>query len=86
VNNVRLESSNFCDDSRTEGQRQRNLLIPGAREAAGMKSKTLPYYFVGISIPLSIQPPEPGQQQRTAEKNRRGTHLHEPISLAPWNS
>jgi len=46
VNNVRLESSNFSDDSRTEGQRQRNLLIPGAREAE-IKSKRVGhcYYY-----------------------------------------
>lgn len=34
MNNVRLESSNFSDDSRAQRQRERNLLIPGAREAA----------------------------------------------------
>ena len=34
MNNVRFESSNFSDDSRAQRQRERNLLIPGAREAA----------------------------------------------------
>lgn len=37
MNNVRLESSNFSDDPRAQRQRQRNLLVPGAREAASKK-------------------------------------------------
>jgi hypothetical protein len=71
MNNVRLESSNFSDDSRTEGQRQRNLLIPGAREA-GIKSKRVGHYIIigGISIQHSGRPsPRMDLERIEATKN-----------------